>query len=197
MTETKTPDPGEYWISDDGSIIRIVGVKLNGGVIYENQAGFSFQFNSMTNWRYEARCDSFNWVEPPAVDLGESPDDWVTQDRCAVRCGSDEVRWSKWEPDEWVVPSGFWTEQEIHGYVDPDDGSTLSIRCLRKYLPVEVLATPETITADTDDMAGIIAEHTQQVRELTQRIDDLVQQVNERDAVIEKIRTALRQEYSV
>jgi len=42
-----------------------------------------------------------------------------------------------------------------------------------------------------------IAEHTQQVRELTQRIGDLVQQVNERDAVIEGIRTALRQEYSV
>jgi len=46
-------------------------------------------------------------------------------------------------------------------------------------------------------MAAIIAEHTQQVRELTQRIGDLVQQVNERDAVIEQIRTALRQEYSV
>jgi hypothetical protein len=46
-------------------------------------------------------------------------------------------------------------------------------------------------------MAAIIAEHTQQVRELTQRIGELVQQVNERDAVIEKIRTALRQGYSV
>ena len=64
ISETKTPEPGEYWVSDDGSLIRIVGVKLNGGVIYENQAGFSFQFNSMTNWRHEPRCDSFDWVEP-------------------------------------------------------------------------------------------------------------------------------------
>lgn len=47
------------------------------------------------------------------------------------------------------------------------------------------------------NMAAIIAEHTQQVRELTQRIGELAQQVNERDAVIEKIRTALRQEFSV
>ena len=48
-----------------------------------------------------------------------------------------------------------------------------------------------------DDMAAIIAEHTQQVRELTQRIGELAQQVNERDGVIEKIRAALRQDFSV
>ena len=48
-----------------------------------------------------------------------------------------------------------------------------------------------------DDTAAIIAEHTQQVRELTQRIGELVQQVNERDAMIEKIRTALRQDFSI
>ena len=71
MSEAKTPLPGEYWVSDDGSLIRIVGVKLNGGVIYENQAGFSFQFNSMTNWRHEPRCTGFDWVEPPAIDPGE------------------------------------------------------------------------------------------------------------------------------
>lgn len=71
MSEAKTPEPGEYWVSDDGGTIRIVGVKLNGGVIYENQAGFSFQFNSMTNWHYEPRCTGFNWTEPPAIDPGE------------------------------------------------------------------------------------------------------------------------------
>jgi hypothetical protein len=46
-------------------------------------------------------------------------------------------------------------------------------------------------------MAAIIAEHTEQVRELTQRIGELVQQVNERDRVFEQIKTALRQECSV
>ena len=47
------------------------------------------------------------------------------------------------------------------------------------------------------NMAAIIAEHTQQVRELTQRIGELCSQVNKRDAVIEKIRTALQQDFSV
>ena len=182
----------------------------------------------------------------------ESPDDWVTQDRFAVRCGSDEIRWSDWEPDQWVVPLGFWPLEEIHGFVDPDNGSTLSIRCRRRDLPVESPAedpndmplnpvpgkvvatgtvtftpvTPTTCVAcgvnwaldgsvscrecyehaieatgcpveTPDNMAAIIAEHTQQVRELTQRIGELCFQVNERDRVIEQIRTALHQGYSV
>jgi prefoldin subunit 5 len=45
-------------------------------------------------------------------------------------------------------------------------------------------------------LAAIIAEHTRQVQELTQRIGELCRMVNERDAVIEKIRAALRQDYS-
>ena len=53
------------------------------------------------------------------------------------------------------------------------------------------------LTPVQPNISAIIAEHTQQVRELTQRIGDLVQQVNHRDAVIEGIRTALQQEYSV
>ena len=65
-------------------------------------------------------------------------------------------------------------------------------------VPGKVVATGTvTFTPVTppDDMAAIITKHTQQVRELTQRIKKLVQQVNERDAVIEKIRTALHQGY--
>jgi len=95
------------------------------------------------------------------------------------------------------------------------------IRCLRRDLPVAVpIFDPETFTSDwgpfpsdvqrkeqpavkrvpvqpdidpgeVSEVAAIIAEHTQQVRELTQRIGDLVQQVNQRDAVIEGMRTLL------
>jgi hypothetical protein len=67
-------------------------------------------------------------------------------------------------------------------------------------VPGKVVATGTvTFTPVTppDDMAAIITKHTQQVRELTQRIGELVQQVNERDAVIEKIRTALRHDFSI
>ena len=65
-------------------------------------------------------------------------------------------------------------------------------------VPGKVVATGTvtfTPVKSPDDMAAIITKHTQQVRELTQRIKKLVQQVNERDAVIEKIRTALHQGY--
>ena len=166
--EAKTPLPGEYWVSDDGSLIRIVGTKLNGSVIYENQAGFSFQFNSMTNWHYEPRCTSFEWVEPQPPDPGEGyeflPDGEVLQE------GDQFETIGKWRNTN---NAG---RKKLPGWT-----------YRRKIKPVEA----------PDNMAAIIAEHTQQVKELTQRIGELVQQVNERDAVIEKIRTALRQEYSV
>ena len=94
ISETKTPQAGEYWVSDDGSLIRIVGTKLNGSVIYENQAGLSFQFNSMTNWRHEPRCTSFHWVEPKLLTPGEGYE-WVQQDDMIA--SGDEYRkcWAK------------------------------------------------------------------------------------------------------
>jgi hypothetical protein len=67
-------------------------------------------------------------------------------------------------------------------------------------VPGKVVATGTvtfTPVKPPDDMAAIIAEHTQQVRELTQRIGELARQVNERDRVFEQIKTALRQECSV
>ena len=74
---------------------------------------------------------------------------------------------------------------------DPDDMPLNPV-------PGKVVATGTvkiTPVKSPDDMAAIITKHTQQVRELTQRIKKLVQQVSERDAVIEKIRTALHQGY--
>ena len=91
MSETKTPQPGEYWVSDDGSLIRIVGVKLNGGVIYENRAGFSFQFNSMIQWRHEPRCTGFDWVEPKLLTPGEGYE-WVQHDDMIASGDEYQVR---------------------------------------------------------------------------------------------------------
>jgi hypothetical protein len=76
---------------------------------------------------------------------------------------------------------------------DPDDMPLNPV-------PGKVVATGTvtfTPVKSPDDTAAIITKHTQQVRELTQRIKKLVQQVNERNTVIEKIRTALHQDYSV
>ena len=83
------------------------------------------------------------------------------------------------------------------GWVEPpEDPNDIPLNPV----PGKVVATGTvTFTPVTppDDMAAIIAEHTQQVRELTQRIGELCFQVNQRDAMIEQIRTALRQGYSV
>jgi hypothetical protein len=81
------------------------------------------------------------------------------------------------------------------GWVEPpEDPNDIPLNPV----PGKVVATGTvTLTPVTppDDMAAIIAEHTQQVRELTQRIGELAQRVNERDGVIEQIRTALHQGY--
>ena len=111
------------------------------------------------------------------------PDDWVEFDPAHITCPRISIDWltlrlgeSEWGPALLAWSNATWAAQR----------ENWKIRCYRRDLPMR-----------PDDTAAIIAEHTTQVRELTQRIGDLVQQVNHRDAVIERIRTALRQEYSV
>ena len=119
ISETKTPQPGEYWVSDDGSIIRIVGTKLNGSVIYENQAGFSFQFNSMIQWRHEPRCTGFDWVEPKLLTPGEGYE--LLPVGTVLECG-DEFLIGK----EWVMTGNY-----------GEDYSVLRNTYRRKIKPVE------------------------------------------------------------
>ena len=104
-------------------------------------------------------------------------DDWVEFDATQITCPRVSVDWltprlgeNVWGPALAMWSNATWAAQR----------EIWKIRCRRCDLPIK-----------PNDMAAIIAEHTQQVRELTQRIGDLVQQVNERDAVIEGIRTAL------
>jgi len=111
------------------------------------------------------------------------PDDWVEFDPAHITCPRISIDWltlrlgeSEWGPALLAWSNATWAAQR----------ENWKIRCHRRDLPMR-----------PDDTAAIIAEHTQQVRELTQRIGDLVQQVNERDAVIEGIRTALHVDYSV
>ena len=188
-------------------------------------------------------------VEPPAIYSVESPDDWVTQVYLMPMRVDDQLTWSIWEPGKWLSSSQHFVEKYArHGWIDPDDNSTLSVRCRRKDLPVavpsikrvpvrlwineedgwlfaspdQVLASDQEILHDADgffvespaedpnDMplnpvpGKVVATGTKTpqpvespddwveiTRELTQRIGELMQQVNERDAVIEKIRTAL------
>lgn len=93
MSETKTPQAGEWWISDDGSIAFIVGTKRNGDVICENAMGHSYPYlpAKMQKWHHEPQCDSFDWKEPAPPDPGEGyeilkpgvllqeGDEWLTE----------------------------------------------------------------------------------------------------------------------
>ena len=112
-----------------------------------------------------------------------TPDDWVEFDVAQITCPRVSVDWltPRLGENQWGPALAVWS------YATWATGSeNWKIRCLRRDLPIK-----------PDDTAAIIAEHTQQVRELTQRIGDLVQQVNQRDVVIERIRTALHVDYSV
>jgi len=72
MSEQKQPQPGEWWIADDASIVRIVGVKQSGDVIFESPGGaISNGGDDWEDWHHEPRCDSFDWTESPAIDPGE------------------------------------------------------------------------------------------------------------------------------
>jgi hypothetical protein len=122
---------------------------------------------------------------------GFDPEGWVVHYNEDVGLYNSKMRFFCKEFRHEPRCTGFgWVESSAE---DPDDMPLNPV-------PGKVVATGTvTFTPVTppDDMAAIIAEHTQQVRELTQRIGELCSQVNERDAMIEKIRTALRQDYFV
>ena len=149
MSESKTPKPGEWWVSNSNSnfeIVFICGFDPDGDPVWLNDDGgatVSMMCLFVSDWRHEPRCTGFDWVEPSAEDPNDMP-------------------------------------------LNPVPGKVVATGTVK----ITAVESP-------DDMAAIIAEHTQQVRELTQRIGELVQQVNERDAVIEKIRTALRHDFSI
>jgi len=146
-------------------------------------------------WRYVTEVEALARVQHPTLDPADislnpvpgkvvatgtvkltpvQPDDWVEFDPAQITCPRVGIDWltlrlgeSHWGPALLVWSNATWAAQR----------ENWKIRCLRRDMPVQ-----------PDDTAAIIAEHTQQVRELTQRIGDLVQQVNERDAVIEWLR---------
>lgn len=80
-------------------------------------------------------------VKAPSDIMGQSPDDWVTQDRVEPRHNIDQIRWSNFPDGIWVDPCGDWTG-ELHGFVDTEDRSTLSVRCRRADLPVVTARIP-------------------------------------------------------
>lgn len=179
ISETKTPTPGEWWLRNrDGRIFYICGFDPEGWVVHynENVGLYTSKMRFFCReFRHEPRCTGFGWLEPLKVTEAEAR---VTSKHC-VDCGVSL-------PRDGGVACSVCRECPNDMPLNPVPGKVVA-RGTVTFTPVK----------SPDHMAAIIAEHTQQVRELTQRIGELAQQVNERDAMIEKIRTALRQDYSV
>lgn len=81
----------------------------------------------------------------------------MTQDRVVPRSGIDQVRWSHFPENHWVDPVGNW-DGEAHGFFDPDDGTTLSVRCRRKDLPVVTPRIPVTLYWYDGNIVGRYAD---------------------------------------
>ena len=172
MSETKTPQPGEWWVRNRGGrIFYVVGFDPDGCPVHYNEdlGLFTSQMRFFCKeFHHEPRCTGFGWVEP-AIDPNDIPLNLVPGK--VVATGT--VKLTPVTPTACVACGVNWAL----------DGSVSCRECYEH--AIEATGCP---VETPDNMAAIIAEHTQQVRELTQRIGELVQQVNERDALIEKIR---------
>ena len=68
MTDTKTPKPGEWWVSDSGLVAHVVGLTLDGEPAWQQKNSRQIWLDEigffLACFHYEPRCDSFDWVEP-------------------------------------------------------------------------------------------------------------------------------------
>ena len=213
--KTKLPNAGEWWVrNDDGAIVFICGCDPDGDPVFMDDD--AELHNSILRfftqaYHHKPLCTGFDWL--PVAEVWPKwiiSDHWT--DTAFIRRDSADSnssytidgkkretkngKPSHAEPSiDSLIANKTWryaTEVEALArvVVDPDDIPLNPV-------PGKVVATGTvTLTpVQPDDTAAIIAEHTQQVRELTQRIGDLVQQVNKCHAVIEGIRTALHVDF--
>jgi hypothetical protein len=71
--ETKTPQPGEFWVHRNGlDIAYFIGKAPCGQMVWQC-AGDNVEIGDLdwSGWHPEPRCTGFDWVEPPAIDPGE------------------------------------------------------------------------------------------------------------------------------
>jgi len=216
--KTKLPNAGEWWVrNDDGAIVYICGCDPDGDPVFmdddEELHNSTLRFFTQ-EYHHEPLCTGFDWL--PVAEVWPK---WIIADHWSDtaylrRDSADEI--SAYTIDgkkrenkngkfshaasniDSLIANKTWryvTESEAlarvqHPTLDPDDVPLNPV-------PGKVVATGtvKLTPVQPDDIAAIVAEHTTQVRELTQRIGDLVQQVNERDAVIEGIKTALHVDF--
>jgi len=101
ISETKTPKPGEWWVSGSSLIAYVVGLTLDGDPAWQQKGSRKIMSDEMkfflACFHHEPRCTGFDWVEPPAevcrtinVTAGdgwrwvENSEPWLKGDDCLV-----------------------------------------------------------------------------------------------------------------
>ena len=72
--ETKTPQAGEYWFPKRGKPFLCIAANDRGDTVWKDWVDTYYLYGDdcmWKHWHHEPRCDSFDWVEQPAIDPGE------------------------------------------------------------------------------------------------------------------------------
>jgi hypothetical protein len=91
------PKAGEWWQATDGEIVFIIGVKLNGDVMYQGQ--LSRDGNGGLNWKdwqHLPDCTGFDW-KPAKTTRTVTLRRWIAW----VKVGSEVELWRASEPIGW------------------------------------------------------------------------------------------------
>jgi hypothetical protein len=124
--KTKTPKAGEWWRAKDlTENAFICGFDEVGDPVVKRAADiYDYEMSVfLHHWHHEPRCDSFDWVEPPAIDPGEG---WEVLPHGTLIEDGDEV----------LDSDGDWVETGYAG--DVSGGPRTGEVYRRKIKPAEV-----------------------------------------------------------
>jgi hypothetical protein len=62
----KTPQHGEWWITDSGTIVYCCGPDVDGDAVFQfgNGEYDGYYPDVVSKWHHEPRCTGFDWIEP-------------------------------------------------------------------------------------------------------------------------------------
>lgn len=145
----KQPQAGEWWQADDGSRARIIGVMIDGDVMYETKIGRAYNGGyDWSDWQHLPDCDSFEW-KPEVSDPGEGWDLLAAGTKIEVG-------------DEYCAPDGIWRPSGAIGYHVRSECAPAIYR--RKIKPAEVW--PQYWTSQHGDSERPVAYVVRQSKDI-------------------------------
>jgi hypothetical protein len=62
---SKKPEHGEWWETEDGDRVYVIGFRRGGDIIWESQThGIDWGIVDTTDWKHLPDCTGFDWVKP-------------------------------------------------------------------------------------------------------------------------------------